>query len=90
MLTACLHPFAATQNASPPAIDLPSEPTVQLSECTAAGVAPPDSWATGFHALSLGPSTLGILQLIRGLVQRRPRLLSPQLVGAGVLACPLN
>ncbi|PRW20587.1 hypothetical protein C2E21_8958 [Chlorella sorokiniana] len=51
-----------------------------LSECTAAGVAPPASWATGFHALVLGPSTLGILQLIRGLVQRRPRLLSPQVL----------
>lgn len=57
----------------------PLDPThLQLSECTAAGVAPPDSWATGFHALVLGPSTLGILQLIQGLVQSRPRLLSSQ------------
>ena len=51
---------------------------MQVAECTAAGVAPPDNWAAGFHALVLGPGTLGTLRLLVGLLQRRPHLLSPQ------------
>ncbi len=59
-------------------MNMPAHIFPQLSQCTAAGVVPPDSFASSFHALVLGPSTVGLLRLIQGLVQRRPRLLSPQ------------
>lgn len=53
-------------------------PAVQVAECTSAGVAPPDHWDVGFHALTLGPGTRGILHLLVGLLERWTELVTAQ------------
>ena len=50
----------------------------QVADCTDAGVAPPEDWATGFHALTLGLGTCGVLQLIMKLLDLNPHLLAAQ------------
>ena len=52
--------------------------TLQVAGCTDAGVAPPEEWATGFHALALGPLTAGILRLVMQLAQCMPHLVAAQ------------
>jgi hypothetical protein len=65
---------------------------LQVAGCTDAGVAPPEDWASGFHALALGPLTVGILRLVVQLAQCMPHLVTAQVrhashtVAAGRLA----
>ena len=57
---------------------MPADCTLQVTSCTDAGVAPPDDWASGFHALTLGPLTVGILRLLALMVQSMPHMLAAQ------------
>ena len=52
--------------------------TLQVAGCTDAGVAPPEGWASGFHALALAPATVGILRLVAQMTQCMPHLVAAQ------------
>lgn len=51
-----------------------------MSACTAADVAPPEDWTSGFHALTLSPAAYGALRLVAALLQRLPHLASAQVL----------
>lgn len=53
-----------------------------MSACTAADVAPPEDWASGFHSLTLGPAAYGALRLVVALLQHLPHLASAQALPA--------